>query len=161
MGYVPAQLPVCQETVQLPDCQGLIHVVAGTDFFAGMMAYPAANTGKWVIFFKKRQCFRVFALINQGNIALDAYMGRASCFARRRAALADPKSSGDRLGILFVNCFAIGQTLIILIGKGNGTYIDALATAGAFFQVYKPRLLVDGRREIPRNALKIQQFGIG
>jgi hypothetical protein len=126
-----------------------------------MMAYPAANAGKGVIFFKKRQCFKVFALINQGNIALNAYMSRTSCLAGRRAALADPKSPGDRLGVLFVNCFTIGQALVILIGQGNGTYLDALATAGAFFQVYKPRLLVDGGREIPRNALKIQQLGIG
>ena len=147
--------------MQLPNRQGLIHVVAGTDFFAGMMADPTANAGKGMIFFKKRQRFAVFALINQGNIALDAYMGRTSCFARRRAALADPKSPGDRLGVLFVNCFAIGQALVILIGQGNGTYLDALTTAGAFFQVYKTRLLVDGSREVPRNALKIQQFGIG
>jgi hypothetical protein len=92
--------------VQLPDRQGLIHVVAGTDFFAGMMAYPTANTGKGVIFFKKRQCFTVFALIDQGDIALDAYMGRASCPAGRRAALADPESPWDRLGVLFIDCFA-------------------------------------------------------
>jgi hypothetical protein len=62
---------------------------------------------------------------------------------------------------LFVNCFAIGQAFVILIGQGSGTYLDALATAGALFQVYKTRLLVDGGREVPRNALKIQQFGIG
>ena len=43
------------------------------------MAYPATNAGKGVIFFKKLQCFTVFALIDQGDIALDAYMGRASC----------------------------------------------------------------------------------
>src|SRR5210317_2644908 len=156
MCFTLAQLPVCQETVQLPDRQGLIHVVAGTDFFAGMMTYPAANAGKGVIFFKKRQCFRVFALINQGNIALDAYMGRTSCLAGRRAALADPKSPGDRLGVLFVNCFAIGQALVILIGQRNGTYLNAFSTAGAFSQVYKTRLLVNGSREISRNALKIQ-----
>ena len=147
--------------MQLPDRQGLIHVVAGTDFFAGMMAYPTANAGKGVIFSKKRQCFGVFAFINQGNIALDAYMGRASCLARRRAALADPKSPGDRLGVLFVNCFAIGQALVILIGQGNGTYLDALTTAGAFFQVYKTRSLMDGSREVPRNTFKVQEFGIG
>jgi hypothetical protein len=88
-------------------------------------------------------------------------MSRTSCLAGRRAAFADPKSPGDRLGVLFVNCFTVGQAFIILIGKGNGTYLDTLATAGAFRQVYKPRLLVDGRREVPRNALKIQQFGIG
>ena len=161
MCFTLAQLPVCQETVQLPDRQGLIHVVAGTDFFAGMMAYPAANAGKGVIFFKKRQRFRIFTLINQGNIALNADMGRTSCLARCRAALADPKSPGDCLGVLFVNCFAIRQALVILIGQGNGTDLNALSTAGAFCQVYKTRLLVDGCREVPRNALKIQQFGIG
>ena len=112
-------------------------------------------------FLKKITPFPVFALIDQGDIALDAYMGRASCLARRRAALADPKSPGDRLGVLFVNCFAIGQALVILIGQGNGTYLDALTTAGAFFQVYKTRSLMDGSREVPRNAFKIQQFGIG
>ena len=155
------QLPVGQETVQLPDRQGLIHVVAGTDFFAGMMTYPAANAGKGVIFFKKRQRFAVFALIDQGDIALDAYMGRASCLAGGRAALADPESPGDRLGVLFVNCFAIGQALVILIGQRNGTYLNALSTAGAFCQVYKTRLLMDGGREVPRNAFKIKEFGIG
>jgi hypothetical protein len=99
--------------------------------------------------------------MNQGNIALDADMGRASCLARCRAALADSKSPGDRLGVLFINCFAIGQALVILIGQGNGTDPNALTTAGAFCQVYKTRLLVDGCREVPRKALKIQQFGIG
>jgi len=126
-----------------------------------MMAYPAANAGKGVIFFKKRQRFRIFTLINQGNIALNADMGRTSCLARCRAALADPKSPGDCLGVLFVNCFAIRQALVILIGQGNGTDLNALSTAGAFCQVYKTRLLVDGCREVSRNALKIQQFGIG
>ena len=102
--------------MQLPDRQGLIHVVAGTDFFAGMMAYPTAYAGKGVVFFKKRQCFTVLALIDQGDIALDAYMGRASCLAGGRAALADPESPGDRLGVLFVNCFAFRQALVIFIG---------------------------------------------
>jgi hypothetical protein len=114
-----------------------------------------------VIFFKKLQCFTVFALIDQGDIALDAYMGRASCLAGGRAALADPESPGDRLGVLFVNCFAFRQTLIIFIGQGDGTYHDALSTAGAFCQVYKTRLLMDDSREVPRNAFKIQEFGIG
>ena len=125
------------------------------------MADPTANAGKGMIFFKKRQCFTVFALIDQGDIALDAYMGRASCLAGRRAALADPESPGDRLGVLFVNCFAFRQSLVIFIGQGDGAYLNALSTAGAFCQVYKTRLLVDGSREVPRNAFKIQEFGMG
>jgi len=125
------------------------------------MADPTANAGKGMFFFKKRQCFAVFALIDQGDIALDAYMGRTSCLAGRRAALADPESPGDRLGVLFVNCFAFRQSLVIFIGQGDGAYLNALSTAGAFCQVYKTRLLVDGSREVPRNAFKILEFGMG
>ena len=126
-----------------------------------MMAYPATNAGKGVIFFKKLQCFTVFALIDQGDIALDAYMGRESSLAGGRAAFADPESPGDRLGVLFVNCFALRQALVIFIRQGDRANRDALAATSAFCQVYKTRLLVDGSREVPRNALKIQQFGIG
>jgi hypothetical protein len=126
-----------------------------------MMAYPATNAGKGVIFFKKPQCFTVFALIDQGDIALDAYMGRASCLAGGRAALADPESPGDRLGVLFVNCFALRQALVIFIRQGDRANRDALAATSAFCQVYKTRLLMDGRRKVPRNAFKIQEFGIG
>jgi len=88
-------------------------------------------------------------------------MGRTSGLAGGRAALADPESPGDRLGVLFVNCFAFRQALIIFIRQGDRANRDALATTGAFYQVYKTRLLMDGRREIPRNAFKIQEFGIG
>jgi hypothetical protein len=147
--------------VQLPDRQWLIHIVAGTDFFAGMMAYPTTNAGKGMIFFKKLQRFTVFGLIDQGNVALDAYMGRASRLAGGRAALADSKCPGDCLGVLFVNCLAFRQVLVIFIGQGDGTYLDALSTAGAFCQVYKTRLLMDGSREVSRNAFKILEFGIG
>jgi hypothetical protein len=70
-----------------------------------------------MVFFKKGQCVAIVAIINQGNIALDAHMGRTRCLAGRRAALADPKSPWDRLGVLFVNCLTIGQAFIILIGK--------------------------------------------
>ena len=147
--------------MQLPDRQGLIHLVAGTNFFAGMMTYPAANAGKGVIFFKKRQRFPEFALINQGNISLDTYMGRASCLAGCRAALADPEGPGDRLGILLIDGFAFRQPLVISIGQRDGTYLNALSAAGAFCQVYKTRLLVDRSRKVSRNTFKIQEFGIG
>ena len=80
---------------------------------------------------------------------------------KRRAALADRESPGDRLGVLFVNCLTFRQTLVIFIGQGDGTYLNALSTAGAFCQVYKTRLLVDGSREVPRNAFKTQEFGMG
>jgi hypothetical protein len=62
---------------------------------------------------------------------------------------------------LFVNCFAFRQALVIFIGQGDGTYLETLSTAGAFCQVYKTRLLMDGRREVAGNAFKIQEFGIG
>ena len=103
----------------------------------------------------------MFAFINQGNIPLDAYMGRASCLAGCRAPLADPEGPGDCLGILLIDCFAFRQSLVISIGQRDGAYLNALSTAGAFCRIYKPRLLVDRSRKVSRNAFKIQKFGIG
>jgi hypothetical protein len=114
-----------------------------------------------VFLFEQFQCFEVFALIDQSNIAIDADMGRAGRLAGGRAAFADAKGPGNRLGVLFVNCLALRKPFVVLVWQRDGTYLFALATAGAFGKIYKAGLLFDSRREISRLAFQIQQFGIG
>ena len=53
-----------KKPVQFPDCQGLVHVIAGTDLFTGMMTHTSANAGKRVILFEQLQGFLVFAFID-------------------------------------------------------------------------------------------------
>ncbi len=73
-----------------------------------MMANSAANTREGVVFLEKLECFPVFLLIDEGNVALNADMGRTGSFARRCSALTDAEGSGNRLGILFEDRCPVG-----------------------------------------------------
>jgi len=72
-----------------------------------MMTDATADTRKRVIFLEEFQCFPVVPLVDKGNVALNADMGRTGSFARRCSALTDAEGSGNRLGILFENRFPI------------------------------------------------------
>jgi len=63
--------------MEILDCQRLFHISPGADPFTGMMTDPAAYGRKWVGFFEKFECFPVFSLSYQGNVALNADVGRA------------------------------------------------------------------------------------
>ena len=147
--------------MQFTDGQGLVHIIAGTGLLTGMMADPSTDTGKRVVLFEQFQRLAVLSVIDQGNVALDAYMSRAGGFAGGRAAFADAESSRDRLGVLFEDGFTLGQAFVVFIGQSDGANFGALATAGALRQVHKAGLLVDGGAEISGISLEIQKFGVG
>jgi len=42
------------------------------------------------------------------------------------------EGSGNGLGIFFINCLAVTESLIIFTGKRYGTYINAIAAGSAF-----------------------------
>jgi hypothetical protein len=147
--------------VQFPDGQGLVQIIAGTDLFTGMMAYPAANAGEGVVLFEQFQGFLVFALIDQGDITLNTDMGRAGGLAGGCAALADTESAGYRLGILLEYRLAIGQAFVVFVGQGDGADLGTFSTACAFCQIYKAGLLQDACAEISGSAFKIQEFRVG
>ena len=96
------------------------------------MAYPAADAGKGVVLPKKFQGFPIFTFIDQGNVALDADMGRAGRLAGSGAIFSDAEGSWNRLRVLLEDGFAFGQPLVIIIGKGNRANRSALIAAGAF-----------------------------
>ena len=124
------------------------------------MANSAANTREGVIFLEKRQCFPVFFLIDEGDVALNADMCRAGGLARGCATLADAKGSGNRLGILLEDRFSIRQAFVVFVGQRYGADLGTFIAACAFCQIDKPGLLMDGGGQISGFALKVQKFSI-
>ena len=121
-----------QKAMQLPDGQRLIHIIAGTNLFAGVMANPATDPRKGVVFFEKFQCFLIFTLVDQGNITLNTDMRRTGGLTGGCPPFFDAKSTGNGLGIFF-NCrLTRGKTLVIVIGAGYGTYLGTFTTTGTF-----------------------------
>ena len=88
-------------------------------------------------------------------------MGGACGLARGDTALGYPECAGNCLGILFINGFALGKPLVVLVGQGNGADLGTFATTCAFCQIYKTGLLQDAGGKIARIALKIEKFRVG
>ena len=145
--------------MQFTDGQGLVHIIAGAGLLAGMMADPSTDAGKRVVIPEQFQRLAVLSFIDQGNVALDAYMRRAGGFAGGSASFTDGKSPGNRLGILLVNRFAFRKALIELIGQLDRTDFLAFTAAGAFCQVDQTRLLPYRSGEVSGMAFEIQEFG--
>ena len=116
------------------------------------MAYPAADAGKGVVLLKQFQGFPVFTFIDQGNVTLNADMGRAGSLAGSGAEFADAEGPWNRLRVLLEDRFAFGQAFVILIGQGDGTNRGALTATGAFCQVDEAGLLVDSCGEVSRST---------
>ena len=118
--------------MQFPDGQLLVNVFAGTLTLAGMMADAAADTGEGVFLFEEFEGLVIPAILDQGDITLDADMGRTGGLAGRGSALADTETAGDSLWILFKNSPSKVNTFIVFVGKGNRTDLRAFAAACAF-----------------------------
>jgi len=114
-----------------------------------MVADPAADCRERVLLLDQLQRFPVFTLSNQGNVALDTDMGRASGLARAAAFLVDGIRSGHRLGIALVGGLAGGKALIEFIFQLNGTDGRAFPATRAFLPVDEAGMLQDGCLESP------------
>ena len=161
MDGVFAPLPIRQEPVEFPDGQGVVVIAPGADAFAGMVADPAADARKRVVLLEEFDGFRVFALVDQGDISLDADMGRAGGLARGGAPFADGKGPGDGLGVFFIDGFSDGKAPVLLVRDFNGTDFGAFAAAGAFGKIYKPGFLADFGLEMARFAVQGENFRSG
>ena len=162
--YIPITLlpfVVGKKTVQLTDGKGLVHVVTGTDLLAGMVADPAADTGKRMLLLEEFKGFPVLSLVDKGDIALNTHMCGAGGFAWCGAALVDSKGAGNGLGIFFESRLAFREPFVIFVGACNGTYLGTLAAAGALVRVDKAGFLVHFCREITGFSLQLHQFRVG
>jgi hypothetical protein len=87
--------------------------------------------------------FLVFFLVDQGDIPLDAHMGRAGGLAGRGSAFADGICAGYGLGVFFVGGFSFGKVLVVFIANFDGTDFGAFAAAGAFGNINISGFLTD------------------
>jgi|GEM_PF-3498471 len=136
--------------------EGIIHVIPGTDAFTGVVADPAADTGKGVVLLEQLQGLPVLTGVDQGNVALYADVGGTGGPTRGRALLGNGVCSRDGLGVLLERRFAIRQAFVVFIRNIDGTDLGTFTTAGAFIQVYKSRLLFDAGGKISVFPFKSQ-----
>ncbi len=156
-----AFFPIGQEAVQLSNGQGLIHVIAGAVAFAGVVAHPAADTGKGVLLPEQIQGFAILALIDQGDVPLDGDVGRTGGFARGRSAFVDHIGDGHRLGKGAVDGPAVLQSDVPLAGPGDGTHLGALAAARAYPFGHVARVAMHGDRVIADIPRHIRDLAVG
>ena len=146
--------------LKLPDGQGLVHVVARAGLLAGMVAHASANAGKRVLLAKQIQGFSVLALVDQGDVALDAHMSGARGLARGSAALFNGKGAGHALGIELVGRLTVAKALVEQVRRLYGADLGALAAGRALVQIHVARALSQFDLEVTglaRNPLHLGQ----
>ena len=160
-GPVAFLVPVGQKAVQIHDRQGFVDRLAGTGPFTGVVADPAADPGKGMVFFEQLHGFPVFSGIDQGDVPLNAHMGRAGRPAGGGAALGDGIAAGDRLGVLFKGGLSPRKALVVFVGQLDGADFGAFPATGALGQVHEAGLLPESGFEISRFSVQSQDLGIG
>jgi hypothetical protein len=90
----------------------------------------------------------VFPGLGQGNVPLNAHVGRAGGPAGGGASLGNGIAAGDGLGVLFESRLPPGKALIIFIGQLDGADFGTFPATGALGQVYKAGLLPESGFEI-------------
>ena len=138
--------------MQFADSQGLVNLGPRTLTFTGVVADPATDSGERMLILKKLQRLVIPAVVDQGDKALDADMGRTGGLARRGSSFAYAESTGDSLWILFENCLSKIKFFVVFVGGRNGADLRTLAAAGAFCKVYITGFFMNFCSKVPRLA---------
>jgi hypothetical protein len=107
------------------------------------------------------QGLTVFSLADQGDVTLDADMGRTGRLAGCRSPLRYRKSARDGLGISFVYGFSRSQSEVVFVRQVHRADFDAFPAPGAFAQVHVAGFSQDTRDEGALFSIKVQKLGIG
>ncbi|OQB21562.1 MAG: hypothetical protein BWY12_01605 [candidate division BRC1 bacterium ADurb.Bin183] len=109
----------------------------------------------------KGDVFRLGVQINCANAArLFAGAAHNAAFVFGRIAdFVHNKCIGDRLRVIFVDCFSEGKPLLIFVGNADGAFFGAIAAGGAFCLIHKTRMFSDSEREIARLSFDCHEFG--
>jgi hypothetical protein len=126
-----------------------------------VVADPAADPGERVLFLEKLHGFPVFPGVDQGDVSLNADVGRAGRSTGSGAALGDGIAAGNGLGVLFESGFSQGEALVIFVGQLDGTDLGAFPATGALGQIHKAGLLPELGFEISRFSVQSEYLGIG
>ncbi len=146
------EFPVADVAFQVHDVHGRVDLSAGAHALAEPHADAAADGGEDHRLADEFEGFGVFALADQGDVALDVDAGGAGVLAGRLAALLDGVDVRHALGVGAVDGFAVGEVFFVLVGHDDGADLFAVATAGAFFGVDVARLVADANVEVARLA---------
>ena len=160
-GHIPAlagQVQIGQKPVEVLYGNGVVKISSGADFFAGMMANPAANCRKGMCLFKEFKGFAVLSLIYQCNVSLHAHVSRTGRFTRGCTPLFNGKSAGHRLRKELVGSFAASKPLVKEVGDFYRAYLFALTTGRALFQINVARVFQDLNAEIACLTVQLQDF---
>jgi hypothetical protein len=141
---------ISNEPMEIHDSQGLIDLLTGTGCFAGMGTDPPADPGKGMVLLEKLQGFPVFPGIDQGDVALDADMGRTGGPARGRSPFGNGIAARNGLGVLFESSPPLGKSFIVLVGNFYGADLGAFPTTGAFGKIDESGLLPETGLEMTR-----------
>jgi hypothetical protein len=125
-----------------------------------MVADPAANARKRVIFFKEFDRLAVFAGGNQSDVPLNAHVRRAGRPARGGAPFCDGIAARDGLGVLFVSGPPFRKTFVVFARYFDRADFGALTAAGALVQIDEAGLLAYASFELPRFPVEPKKFGV-
>ena len=148
VGLAALAFMIGQKAMQFTDGQRLIHIVAGACTFTGMVADPAADSRERMVLPEELQGLFIAAVVDQGDVPLDAHMGRTGGLAGGRSELVDGVCTGHTLGIEFKCRPALAKAFVEQVGCFNGAGLGTLAAGGALVHIYIPRILAQLDREI-------------
>ena len=94
-----------------------------------------------MIFPEKLQCFLVTAIVNQGNVSLNAHMGRACCLARCRTMFFNGIGAGHALRVKLECRLSVTQAFIEQVRCFYGTGLGAFSASRTLVHFNVARIL--------------------
>jgi hypothetical protein len=158
---VALKILVCQKSVQVLYGQRVIHLVARADPLTGVMTHASAHARKGVILLEQCQGLTVFTLLDQGDEALYAHMGRAAGSARSRASFFDGKGPGNGLGVLFEHRFFDRKAFVVAVFQLYRADLGTFATARALGHVDISGIFMDVGGKPTRFPGEFVKFTVG
>ncbi len=160
------EVEVGHELLQVHDVDRFIHLSPLAGRLAGVVADPAADDGKGVVFLDELQGFLEFSRRDQGDVPLDADVGGTGRLAGGGPQLVDRETGGNGLGKVAVDGLAGIEPFVEVGGDGDGADVGAVPASGALGQIDVPgglrhpdpeaaRLALHGLHRPPRHDLHI------
>ena len=119
------------------------------------------HAGQRQILHDDRKGLRVLALTHHLYIPLHVDARRTGQAAGGLVGLLDRKGTRNGLGVTFIGCLAVAQSLIVFVGQGYGACFGAISARGAFGRVDEAGGFVDGNCEIAFRPLDLFYFRAG
>ncbi len=156
-----AQRVVCDKTLQVVDGHRLIHLgpIAGT--LAGVVADTPAHRRQGMALPDQLVGLSILPGRDQGDVALDVYMGRAGLPAGGNTRLLYGEEVRDGLGIATIDRLAFYEAFVVLAEHAHRTDFGTVAAAVALKLVHEAGLLLELQMKGPGLAVDTGELGVG